>query len=300
MIANRRAVHSSVRKSVRARLAASSALAGSLAMLLASAAYALPTAGVVSAGQATIAGTSGGLTITQSSQNAAINWQTFNIGQGEAVQFVQPNARAVALNRVLGADPSTILGKLSANGQVFLVNPNGVLFGATSQVNVGGLVASTLNIQDADFMAGRYRFSGTGAGSVVNQGAIVADGGSVALLGAQVSNRGVISARLGAVSLAGGNAMSLDVAGDGLLNVTVDEGAVGALADNGGLIRADGGRVLMTARSAGALLRTAVNNTGVVEARTLENRNGVISLMGDMASGSVNVSGTLDASAPTG
>jgi len=204
------------------------------------------------------------------------------------------------LNRVLGPDPSTILGNLSANGNVFLVNPNGVLFGANAQVNVGGLIASTLQITDADFMAGQYRFSGAGTGSVVNQGSITADGGSVALLGANVSNQGVISARMGAVSLAAGNAMTLDVAGDGLLAVTVNEGAVNALAENGGLIRADGGRVLMTASSANALFRTAVNNSGIIEARTLESRNGTISLMGDMQSGTVNVSGTLDASAPNG
>jgi filamentous hemagglutinin family protein len=288
------------RRAAQARLAASSALAGSLALMLASSAYALPTAGVVAAGQATIAAAPGALTIHQSSQNAVLNWQSFSIGQGEAVTFVQPDAHAVALNRVLGPDPSAILGRLSANGRVFLVNPNGVLFGSGAQVNVGGLVASTLQIQDADFMVGRYRFSSPGPGSVVNRGSIVADGGSVAFLGASVSNQGVISAKLGAVSLAAGSAMTLDVAGDGLLSVTVDSGAVGALAENGGLIRADGGRVLMTARSAGALLRTAVNNTGVIEARTIENRNGVISLMGDMQDGAVNVSGTLDASALQG
>ena len=94
--------------------------------------------------------------------------------------------------------------------------------------------------------------------------------------------------------------MTLDVAGDGLLSVAISEGALDALAENGGLIRADGGRVLMTSRSAGDLMRTAVNNTGVIQARTLETRNGVISLMGDMADGAVNLHGTLDASAPNG
>ena len=271
-----------------------------LAMALAAPAYALPVGGRVVAGAATIDSAPGALTINQSSQNTVINWQSFNIGQGEAVTFVQPNASSVALNRVLGADASTIMGRLSANGQVFLVNPNGVLFGAGSQVNVGGLVASTLGITDADFMAGHYQFTGAGKGAVLNQGSIVADGGSVALMGATVSNQGVISARLGAVSLAAGTAMTLDVAGDGLLNVTVNEGALNALAENGGLIRADGGRVLMTARSATSLLRTAVNNTGVIEARTIENRNGAIMLMGDMRSGTVNVGGVLDASAMAG
>jgi filamentous hemagglutinin family protein len=259
-------------------------------------AYALPTGGAVSAGGASISSGAGTTTINQSTQNVAINWQSFSIGQTEAVKFVQPNSSSVALNRVLGPDASSILGSLSANGKVFLVNPNGILFAKGAQVNVGALVASTRNITDSDFMAGNYKFAGTGSGTVVNQGSINADGGYVALLGANVSNQGVISARLGTVALAAGNAMTLDVAGDGLLNIAVNQGAVNALAENGGLIRADGGQVLLTALSAGNLLQSAVNNTGVIQAQTVENRNGTIRLLGDMQAGTVSVSGTLDAS----
>ena len=175
--------------------------------------YAGPTGGVVSAGSASIAGGVGTTTINQASQNVAINWQSFSIGQGESVRFVQPNSSSIALNRVLGSDPSSILGSLSANGKVFLLNPNGILFGQGAQVNVGGLVASTLNISDSDFMAGKYNFSGASTASILNQGSINADGGYVALLGANVSNQGVISAKLGTVALAAGNAMTLDVAG---------------------------------------------------------------------------------------
>ncbi|MDP3412015.1 MAG: filamentous hemagglutinin N-terminal domain-containing protein, partial [Polaromonas sp.] len=206
-----------------------------------------------------------------------------------------------ALNRVLGADPSSIMGTLSANGRVFLLNPNGVLFGSGAQVNVGGLVASTMSLSDAKFMSGDYSFTDAGNGSVVNQGNITAaDGGYVALMGKSVSNQGVISARLGSVVLAAGNAVTMDVAGDGLLNVSVAQGAVNALVENGGLIRADGGKVLLTAQAAGDLLKTAVNNTGVIQAQTIGNRNGTILLLGDMQSGTMNVSGTLDASAPNG
>src|SRR5450759_3809060 len=277
-------------------------LAVSLSLMLAFGpnVYAGPTGGAVSAGSASIAGGAGKTTISQSSQNVAINWQGFNIGQGEAVQFVQPNSNSVALNRVLGSDPSSILGSLSANGKVFLLNPNGILFGQGAQVNVGGLVASTLNITDGDFMAGRYKFAGAGNGTILNQGSINADGGYVALLGANVSNEGVISAKLGTVALAAGNAVTLDMAGDGLLNVTVNQGAVNALVQNGGVIRADGGQVLLTAQAAGNLLQSVVNNTGVIQAQTIENHNGTIKLLGDMQSGTVNVSGTLDASAPNG
>jgi filamentous hemagglutinin family protein len=272
------------------------ALALSLLAAFNPCAYALPTGGAVSAGDASIAAGANKTTITQSTPAVAINWQSFNIGQGEAVRFVQPTSSSVALNRVLGSDASSILGSLSANGKVFLVNPNGILFGTGAQVNVAGLVASTLNISDGDFMAGAYKFGGAGAGAVINRGAINAAGGYVALLGANVSNEGVITANLGTVALAAGNAMTLDMAGDGLLNVAVSQGAVNALVHNGGLIRAAGGQVLMSAQSAGNLLRTVVNNTGVIEAQTLENRNGTIRLVGDPQTGAVNVSGTLDVS----
>lgn len=276
------------------------AVTASLMLAFGSLVYAAPTDGTVSAGSATITGGAGNTTITQTSQNAVINWQSFSIGAGESVQFVQPNSSSVALNRVIGPDPSVILGSLSANGKVFLLNANGILFGQGAQVNVGGLVASTLSLSDSDFMAGNYKFSGPSNGTVLNQGSINADGGYVALLGANVSNEGVISARLGTVALAAGDAITLDVAGDGLLNVTVDQSAVHALVQNRGLIQADGGQVLLTAQAAGDLLQGVVNNTGVIQAQTIENHKGTIKLLANMQSGTVNVGGTLDASAPNG
>ncbi|MBW6521774.1 MAG: filamentous hemagglutinin N-terminal domain-containing protein, partial [Desulfoarculaceae bacterium] len=187
-----------------ARLALT-ALAIPVLMSLATNAYALPAGGVVSAGDVSITSDGGSMIITQSTPNTAINWQSFSVGQGETVQFVQPDGSSVALNRVLGSDASSILGSLSANGKVFLLNPNGILFGEGAQVSVGGLIASTLGLSDSDFMAGRYQFSGDSNGTVLNQGTITADGGYVALLGANVSNEGIISARLGTVALAAGN-----------------------------------------------------------------------------------------------
>ncbi|NMM81047.1 filamentous hemagglutinin [Acidovorax sp. SRB_14] len=277
-------------------------LAVSLMMACGASAYAQPAGGVVSAGSATIGGTAGNMTITQTTPNVAINWQSFGINAGESVRFDQPSSSSVALNRVVGSDPSHILGSLTANGKVFLVNPNGILFGNGASVNVGGLVASTLAISDANFMANNYKFSGAGTGSVENQGAIkAADGGYVALLGANVSNQGVIAARLGMVALAAGNAVTLDMAGDKLLNITVDQGAINALVANGGMVQADGGQVLLTTQAAGSLLASAVNNTGTIQAQTLvAGENGTIKLLGGMENGTMNVAGTLDASAPAG
>jgi filamentous hemagglutinin family protein len=273
-----------------------------LALAFGPAAWALPTGGVVVEGGAGFTNdAAGAMTVTQSTAKAIINWQGFSIGAGETVRFQQPDANSVTLNRVIGSDPSAIMGNLSANGKVFLVNPNGVLFGQNASVNVGGLTASTLGIANADFMAGNYEFSGASRESVVNRGAINAsDGGYVALLGANVSNHGTIVAKLGTVALAAGSAVTLDVAGDKLLNVTINQGAVDALAENGGLIQADGGHVLMTTQAAGSLLSNAVNNTGVIQARTIENVGGVIKLLGGMQNGTLRAAGTLDASAPSG
>lgn len=289
-------------KSVSARKLIAAALALTLSTFLTPLAQAGPTGGQISAGSGSIAQASVNTTITQQSQNLAINWQGFSIAANEAVRFNQPNATAIALNRVLGQNSSQIFGSLSANGQVFVLNPNGVLFGSSAQVNVGGLVASTLSISDVDFMAGKHSFSNGGtAGSVINQGTLTAaQGGYIALLAPEVRNEGVISATLGTALLAAGDKVTLTLNNGSLLSYSIDQGALNALADNNQLIQADGGQVFMSAKAANALSTAVVNNTGIIEARTLQNHNGTIMLMGDMQVGTVNVGGTLDASAPNG
>lgn len=263
---------------------------------------ATPTDGVVIDGVADITYTDTTTDINQTTQNITINWQDFDIDIDETVTFYQPNSDSMALNRVLAGDGTQIMGRLNANGRVFVLDANGVLFGQNAQVNVGSLVASTLGISDNNFAAGNLTFIGTGTpAAVINLGSIqVADGGVVALLGGQVSNQGVIRARLGHVALASGNKITLDFAGDGLLNVQIDEAAVRALVYNGGLIQANGGSVLMTAYASGTLLNTVVNNQGVIEAQTLVEQGGRISLLGGFDGGSVVVGGVLDASAPNG
>ncbi len=264
--------------------------------------HATPLDGVVIDGAANITHTENITDINQDSQNVTINWQEFDVDVNETVNFYQPNTEAMALNRVLSGDGSTILGNLNANGRVFILDANGVLFGQNAQVNVGGLVASTLNLSDSDFAQGNFSFTSTDTpASVINLGEInVTDGGAVALLGGHVSNQGIIRANLGSVALAAGNKISLDFAGDGLLNVQIDEAAAQALAYNGGLIQASGGSVLMTAQASNALLQTVVNNQGVIEAQTLEERNGSIVLLGGFEQDRVVVAGVLDASAPNG
>ncbi|PND36431.1 hypothetical protein C1O66_22350 [Paucibacter aquatile] len=258
----------------------------------------LPSGGQVVAGQAQISQRGQVLTVQQSSAQLITDWRSFNIGAGHSVEFLQPSRNAVALNRVLGNEVSTIQGALKANGQVFLLNPNGVLFTPSAQVNVGALVASTLNLDNQDFLAGRYRFEGSNSQAIVNQGLIqAAQGGSVALIAARISNSGSIQSPGGQVLMGAGAKVTLDLGGP--VKLKIDEAAIDALIEQGGAIRADGGLVYLTARAAGRLTQTVINHTGITEARALnEGPGGRIALEAD--SGMVIAGGTLDVSASAG
>jgi filamentous hemagglutinin family protein len=271
-------------------------------------ATAAPSGGSVVSGAATISQSGAVTNIAQSTNKAIINWWSFSIAAGETVNFNQPSALSVTLNRVVGNEASVIAGALNANGRVFLVNSNGILFSKGSQVNVGGLVASTLNISDADFLAGNHVFSGSSTASVVNQGRIRAsEGGYVALLGKTVANEGTIVAKLGSIALASGEKITLSLGPDQPFDVSVDAGAINALVENKGAIKADGGTIILTAKAKDALLSAQVNNTGLVRARTIADLTGGSSASSASvhvgrikllaAGGTVKVAGKLDASA---
>jgi len=247
-------------------------------------------------------------TINQATQTLLLDWKSFNISSQETVNFVQPSENAVAVNRIFDTNGTQILGQLNANGQVYLINPNGILFGHGAQVNVGGLIASTLDFKDASLEGNTRQFNANEASaksSVVNQGSINAKGaggtgGYVALLGNTVSNQGIITAQHGMVALGAGSSTILTFQNNSLVSMQVDQSLLNALAENGGLIRADGGVVVMSAGAKDALLASAVNNTGIIEAHTVQEHNGSIILLGGMTAGTTQVSGTLDASAPNG
>ena len=149
------------------------------------------------------------LNITNS-PGAVINWGSFSIGANETTRFIQPSASSSVLNRVIGESPSQIFGQLLSNGRVFLVNPNGVVFGPNSVVDVAGLIASTLQMSDADFMAGRYHFEGDGEGFIDNRGYIRAGpGGEVVLIAPSIENSGIIEAEGGQLILAAGRSVTL-------------------------------------------------------------------------------------------
>ncbi len=221
------------------------------------AARANPEGGAVVAGDATITQPGPGeLLVEQRSEQAIINWRAFSIGVGEVTRFLQPSASAVALNRVTGAQVSEILGRLSANGRVYLINPNGIVFGPDAVVDVAGLIASVHDIRDRDFLAGQLNFDISGAvtAGIDNRGLITAaEGGLIALVAPWVRNSGVIEVRLGRVALVGAMSATIDPYGDDLIVFQAgsevvarltdpDSNPLAALVENNGATTADGGR----------------------------------------------------------
>jgi len=265
---------------------------------------AMPEQGKVVAGQGEIARPDEKtMVINQKTDRLALDWQKFNIAKDEKVHFDQNSKSAIALNRVVGDGRSIIDGSLSAKGHVFVINPNGVLFGKNSSVDVGGLVASTANVTDDDmrnFAQGKgdlgLQIAAGREASVINAGTIKAEGGLVALHATTVENTGTIANEGGQTVLAAAKNLNLAADTAGKLNFTVNGSLANAKALNSGTLRNDGGYLVMTAKSAGDLMSTVVNNTGVIEAKTLHaNDKGEILLDGG-ESGQVEVSGTLDAS----
>ncbi|MEY4419616.1 MAG: hypothetical protein RLZZ498_212, partial [Pseudomonadota bacterium] len=260
----------------------------------------LPTGGQVNAGQASISQSGNTLNINQTSQRAVVDWSTFNVGKDATVNFQQPNAQAATLNRVADTQPSQILGRITAPGQVVLVNPQGVYFGKSSSVDVGGLVATTHNTSNQEFMEGQIKLSRNGAtGKVDNEGELrAALGGYIALLAPEVRNSGVIVANLGTVAMAAGESFELKFEGSGALSrVIVSAATINTLVENKNAVRAPGGLIILSAKSASRLQSGVVNNSGMVEAAGLVRRAGRILLE---ASTSILNSGTLQVPASLG
>ena len=256
-----------------------------------------PEGASVVGGAATIQGQGGpAVIVNQSTSSAIINWNTFNIRANESVRFNQPSASSVALNRVTGGlGPSEIMGTLTANGRVFVINRDGILFGPGSVVNTAGFLATTNDIKNADFMAGRYNFNipGRPDASIVNKGTITASsGGFAALVAPGVRNSGTITATLGTVALASGNSFTLDMYGDKLITLAVGDSIANKVIDvatgrplkslvsntKSGTLSANGGRVELTAAAARAVVDSVINTRGVIRANSIGRHNGMIVL----------------------
>jgi filamentous hemagglutinin family protein len=256
--------------------------------------YANPQGGNVINGQATIQQeTPSTLLIQQTSDKAFIEWNSFSIGESETTRFIQPGSSSVSVNRVTGGDPSQILGTLQANGQVWLLNPNGVAFGQTAVVDVAGLVATTAGIAANTLGSDLLSFDQAGLpeAEIINEGTItVQEGGLVALVAPRVENRGTLTARLGKVALTAGETFTLDLYGDKLVALAVGQTLNTAIASNSGAIEAAGGYVTLSAGQAKQALDNVVNMNGVIHANVLNDKNGRIVL--GSAGGTTKINGT--------
>ena len=243
--------------------------------------YANPVDGVVSAGDANISSAGNTLTVTQASDKAVIDWRGFDIAHGETTNFVQPNASSMTLNRVNSNSASFIDGNLTANGNLIVVNPNGVWFGSGARVDVNSLIATTAGISNDAFMnsAGKLVFDqpGNPNAGIVNDGLITAkEAGLVGLVAPNVVNNGIIVAKLGRVHLASGDTATVDLYGDGLMDVAVSDAVTSQLVENNGIIAAEGGTIAMTAAAGKDIVNSLVKVSGELHAPSIKQKNGKI------------------------
>ncbi|WP_121628905.1 YDG domain-containing protein, partial [Poseidonibacter antarcticus] len=218
----------------------------------------------------------------------------FNIAKNETVNFKQPSIDSITLNRVVGNESSVINGALNANGQVWILNSNGILFGKDASVNTSGILATTAELSDKDFNAENYNFKNNSSNSVVNLGTIeVSNSGSVILAASEVRNSGTIKAIKGKVHLSAASEYTVNLNGNSLVNLIVSKGVLDAMVENSGTIIADGGEVYLTTNAVNELLKGVVNNTGIIEANSLDGLMGKVELFAH--GGEVQVGGTITA-----
>jgi len=260
-----------------------------------------PTGGAVVGGSATIKSSGSTLTVDQTTSKAVIDWSTFNISPGETTQFLQPSSSSVTLNRVTTGGASFIDGLLKANGNLIIVNANGLLFGKNSVVDVNGLVATTADIGNSQFLGGSLTFSTPGNPNAVieNQGLITArQAGLVGLVAPTVLNSGVITAKLGRIQLASGDTATVDLYGDGLLEVQASPALQAQLVSNSGKLIATGGGIDLTAATAAETVNNLIYVGGDLQANAVGTRAGSIYIYAPGSSngaGDVTVAGQVSA-----
>ncbi|MTD26983.1 filamentous hemagglutinin N-terminal domain-containing protein [Erwinia sp. J316] len=269
-------------------------MALAVAIAFTASAHAAGTGTIVS-GNGSISQNQNHTVVKQNTDKMVINWDNMDVAQKEILQFVQPGKNSAVLNRINSHDPTQINGALRANGQVFIVNPNGVLINNGASIDVGSLIASSLDIQDSDFMKGNLTFSGNGTGTVSNQGTISAES-SVALIGAgEVNNKGTITTVKGGATLAAGEDITLSFPSMGLISVKINKGSLRALVNNGGIIRTPNGSIALTAWATDTLTRSVINNTGTLEADQIVMRTDGVYLdnIDSAQAGDINIAGTV-------
>ncbi|MCT7517396.1 beta strand repeat-containing protein [Aliarcobacter cryaerophilus] len=263
-----------------------------ISLVVASNLYGAPSGGVVTSGNATINQVGNTTNINQSSQKASINWQDFSIKSHESVNFNQPNANSITLNRVIGNEKSIIDGALNANGQVWILNSNGTLFGKNAKVNTSGLLVTTKNLSDEDFQSGNYNFKGNSKASIENQGDINLNDKAYAVFVANsVINNGEIKVHKGNVHLVGADEFSITLNENQNISLKVNKGVLDALVDNQNLLIANGGNVYLTTNAKNELLKGVVNNTGIIEANSLDDLQSEVILFAH--GGTANIDGSI-------
>ena len=260
--------------------------------------YAAPNGANVVHGNVNISQSGSNTIINQNTDKAIINWNSFDVNKGESVLFNQNSSSSIILNRVTNGLPTNIFGNISANGNVFILNQAGVLVGNGASINTNSFLAGAANINDNDFIAGKYNFYGA-QGNVINNGSIkVQDGGYAVLIGKNVENNGLISAKLGKIYLSSGETFRMDMSGNDLIGVEVEKGITDAYISNTGHIQAEGGTIIMTAKNASDVIRQAVNNTGVIDASSISYKGGKVILGAEngqvINDGEINVSSKSD------
>ena len=260
--------------------------------------YAAPNGANVVHGNVNISQSGSNTIINQNTDKAIINWNSFDVNKGESVLFNQNSSSSIILNRVTNGLPTNIFGNISANGNVFILNQAGVLVGNGASINTNSFLAGAANINDNDFIAGKYNFYGA-QGNVINNGSIkVQDGGYAVLMGKNVENNGLISAKLGKIYLSSGETFRMDMSGNDLIGVEVEKGITDAYISNTGHIQAEGGTIIMTAKNASDVIRQAVNNTGVIDASSISYKGGKVILGAEngqvINDGEINVSSKSD------
>ena len=244
-----------------------------------------PEDGMVVDGAATIVTQIKQVDVHQTSERAIIDWRSFDIAPDETTNFHQPSNNSFTLNRIRNGMPTSISGRLTANGNIAVINPNGVLIQRGATIDVNSLVTSSADTRNEDFMAGgplKLSIPGKPDAQIINRGTITAkEAGLVGLVGPYVENDGVIRARLGKVNLASGSTAVLDMAGDGLISVAVDMNVAHQLVRNSGTIEADGGVINLTAADAMHTVQQLVSNSGKIQANSIQAKGGTIVIKGN-------------------
>ena len=257
----------------------------------------LPTGGTVAGGSATIVQDNNNLSINQSSDKVILNWQTFNIGKEASVEFFQPSSTSAALNRVFANDPSHIYGSLKANGQLIFINPSGVIFQGGSKVDVGAMIATSLNMNTDHFLNDEYIFEKDNDFNAVvqNNGELNAyEGGTIALIANRVENNGTINTPSGSSALISGDKVKLSLDGNQLINYSIEKGSLNSLIENNHAINANEGAVILSSEGKDEVLSAVINNKGTIKAKGITKQGGKIFL--SSKKGKIKNSGTMVAS----